>query len=119
MLGETLTITHNGVSRVLSRINQDNYAGEYRLNTGTDLFLVRVRHVIENAAKGAVPFERHSFELSVTTFATPTTFEEIHISSFVVRTRKGTLPANALLTAKAMNAWLTDANVTKLIAWES
>nr|UOL48991.1 MAG: putative coat protein [Leviviridae sp.] len=119
MLGDTITITHNAVSRVLSKINQDNYSGEYLLRTATDEFRVRVRHSVDNAPKGTVAFDRHNIDLSVTTFATPTTVEEVQTANYTVRTRKSSNPANALLAAKALNGWLTDANVTKLIAWES
>jgi hypothetical protein len=119
MLGDTITITHNAVSRVLSKINQDNYSSEYVLTTSTQNFRVFVRHTKEAAKTGALPIHRHYIELTVTTFATPTAFEVKDYSSFVVRNREGSDPAVTLLAAKSQLGWLTDANVTKLIAWES
>lgn len=119
MLGDSITLTHNAVARVLSKINQDNYSSEYLLVTSTDEFRLKVRHSKESAKAGVVPFERHNIEFSVTTFGTPTVAEAIHIASYTVRTRKGTDPAAALLASKAMVGWLSDANATKLIAWES
>lgn len=119
MLGDTISLTHNSVARVLSKINQDNYSSEYLLRTATDEFRLQVRHSTESAKPGVVPFERHNLEFTATTFATPTVAEVKNISSYTIRTRKGTDPATALLAAKAQVAWLSDANVTKLIAWES
>lgn len=119
MLGETITITHNTVARVLPRINQDNFAATYQLRTATEEFRVNVRHATESAKAGVVPFERHNFEFIHTTFATATTVEVKQIASFTARCLRGDDPGAALLTAKAMIAWLSDANVTKLIAWES
>lgn len=119
MLGDTITITHNAVSKVLSKINQDNYSSEYLLRSATDEFRIKVRHSVESPQPGKVPFDRHNIELSVTTYATPTTSEVTNITSVTMRTRKGTDPAVALLAAKAQLGYLSDANVTKLIAWES
>lgn len=119
MLGDTITITHNAVAKVLSKINQDNYSSEYLLRSATDEFRVKVRHATESSTKGSVPFERHNIELRVTTFATLVVDQIEHLVSFTIRTRKGSSPTDALLAAKAQVAWLSDANVTKLIAWES
>lgn len=119
MLGDTITITHNTVARVLVKNNQDNYSSEYLLRTATEEFLLYVRHAKETAKAGIVPFERHNIEFVHTTFATLTTIEQQQRATFTVRCRRGDDPAQALLTAKAQVAWLSDANVTKLIAWES
>lgn len=121
MLGDTITLTHNSVARVLSKINQDNYSSEYLLRTSTNEYRLNVRHGQESVAKnsGVAPFERHNIELRVTTFATTTAPQIEHVVSTVVRTRKGSDPADALLAAKAAVAWMSDANLTKLIAWES
>lgn len=119
MLGDTITITHNAVARVLVKNNQDNYSSEYLLRTATDEFQLFVRHARETAKAGVVPFERHNIEFVHTKFATLTTVEQQQRATYTVRCRRGDDPAEALLTAKAINGWLTDANVTKLIAWES
>jgi len=119
MLGDTISLTHNAIARVLSKINQDNYSSEYLLRTATDEYRLTVKHSTESAKPGFMPFERHSIEFRVTTFATLTVPEVINVISVVIRAKKGSDPAATLLTAKAQLAWLTDANVTKLIAWES
>lgn len=119
MLGDTITITHNAVSKVLSKINQDNYSSEYLLRSATDEFRIKVRHNNESSAKGEVPFERHNIELRVTTFATLVVPQVEHLTSVTIRTRKGSSPTDCLLAAKAQLGFLSDANVTKLIAWES
>lgn len=119
MLGDTITVTYNSVATVLSKINQDKYSAEYLKRTATDEFRLLVRHSTESAKPGVVPFERHNFELTRTVFATPTVAEIKDISSHTVRTKRGSDPATAQLTALAATGWLTGANLTKLIAWES
>lgn len=119
MLGDTITLTYNAVSTILSKINQDNYSSEYLKRTSTEEFRLRVRHSLESAKAGLVPFDRHNIELTHTVFATPTVVEIVDITSTTIRSRKSTDPAVTLLTAKASIGYLTDANLTKLIAWES
>lgn len=119
MLGDTLTITHNSVSKVLSKINQDNFSTIYQLRSATEEFRCQVRHTVESAKQGAVPFDRHNIEFTHTTYATATVPAIVNVASFVIRTRAGTDPGAPLLDAKALVGWLSDANVTKLIAWES
>lgn len=119
MLGDSITITHNAVARVLSKTNQDNYSSEYLLRTATEEFRLYVRHATETAKAGIVPFERHNIEYVHTTFATLTLPEQQQRATFTVRCRRGDDPAAALLSSKGLIAWLTDVNVTKLIAWES
>lgn len=119
MLGDTITITVNAVARVLSKINQDNFAAEYLLRTATEEFRVNVRHSTESAKVGIRPFERHNFELRHTVFATLTVAEVIRITATTIRCMKGDDPAAVVLTAKGETAWLSDANLAKLVAWES
>jgi hypothetical protein len=119
MIGDTITLTHNSVSKVLSKISEANFASVYQLRSATDEFVLNVRHSTETAKAGSVPFERHNIELRHTVFATPTAFEVVNIVSTTIRCRRGSDPAATLLDAKAFNGWLSDANVGKLIAWES
>lgn len=119
MIGDTITLTHNSVSKVLSKINEANFASIYQLRTATDEFVLNVRHSTETAKPGVTPFERHNFELKHTVYATPTSFEVVNVSSATIRCKRGSDPAATLLDAKATFGWLTDANVGKLIAWES
>jgi len=119
MLGDTITITRNAVANVLAKINQDNFTSQYMLRTSTEEFLLNVRHNTESAKLGVKPFDRHNIEYIHTTFATATVPEVKQISSVTIRCPRGDDPNAALLTAKALMAWCTDANLTKLIAWES
>lgn len=119
MIGDTITLTHNSVSRVLSKLREENFSSFYQLRTATDEFVINVRHSTETAKPGTVPFERHNIELKHTLFATPTTFEVVNVVSTTIRARRGSDPAATLLDAKALMGWLSDANIGKLVAWES
>lgn len=119
MLGDTLTITHDAQSRVLSKINQDNFTSQYLLRTATEEFRINVRHATESAKPGAVPLERHNIEYIHTVFSTLTLPEYKQIVSATIRGSRGDDPAVIGKTAKALIGFLSDANVSKLIAWES
>lgn len=119
MLGDTITITRNAVANVLVKINQDNYTSIYLLRTATEEFRLNVRHAVETAKAGVTPLERHNIEYIHTTFATTTLDERKEIATFTMRSPRASDPAEAVKTAKALTAWLTDANLAKLGAWES
>lgn len=119
MLGETISIIRDGVTVVLPRLNQDNFTSLYQTRNGTEEFRVIVRHATETAKAGIVPFERHNIEFIHVTFATPTTLEREERSTFTIRNRRSDDPEVAKKSAKALLGFLTDANLAKLIAWES
>jgi len=119
MIGATITLTHNSVAKVLPLLKEENFTSFYQLRTALDEFVVSIRHSTEPAKSGALPFERHYIEFKHTVFATPTAFEVVNVAATTIRCRRGSDPAASLLDAKALFGFLTDANVTKLIAWES
>lgn len=119
MFSDPNVVTRNAVANNLPRINNDNFQSVYLKDTALESLQLNIRHSNESAKAGTVPLERHNVELVHNTYATPTTVARKEIVSFTVRRQKGDDPADALLTAKALIAFLTDANITKLIAWES
>lgn len=119
MIGDSITLTHNAVSKTLNKISEANFTSLYQLRTATDEFVLTVRHSTETAKAGATPFERHNVELKHTVYATPTAFEVVNVASQTIRCKRGSDPAASLLDAKALIGWLSDANISKLIAWES
>jgi hypothetical protein len=116
---DPIVVTRNAIANNLPRINNDNFQSVYLKDTALESLQVNIRHSNESAKAGVVALERHNFELVHTTYATTTVPARKEIVSFTVRRQKGDDPADALLTAKAVIAFLTDANITKLVAWES
>lgn len=118
MFSDPIAVTRNAVAQNLGRVNQDNFSSIYLKDTATESFVVNIRHQDETAKAGAVPLKRHNLEFVHTTLATPTSFQKKEIVSVTIRHQKGDDPNEALLTAKAVLAFLTDANLTRIIAGE-
>lgn len=68
MLGNTLTI-NDGSSRVLVKINQDNYSSEYLLRISTAEYRAKIRHSRTKATSLRPSYDRHNFEIVKTVFA--------------------------------------------------
>lgn len=70
-LGDTLTISVGGSSKVLTKVNGPvNYASEYLLKESTQQFRCRVRHTQTSGKNGAPVYDRHNFEVVQTIHAT-------------------------------------------------
>jgi hypothetical protein len=68
MLGSPITITIDGTSYSLIKINQDGYSSEWRARSATDLLVLYIRH--SSAKRNGVNVDRHNVELVHTIFAT-------------------------------------------------
>ncbi len=118
MIGDTFSITHNGVAVVLNKINQDNFGAEYLKRSSTDEFRLRIRHQTESARNGARPNERHNIELTRTVFDL-VNGDQSYQTYTVIRAPKGTDPVNVERVANALVASLTTTLVTKIVGLES
>lgn len=118
MIGDTLSITHNGVAVVLNKINQDNFGAEYLKRTSTEEFRVRIRHQLESAKAGARPNERHNVELTRTVFDL-VAGDQSYQTYIVIRAPKGTDPVTAERVANALVGVMSTSMVTKVVGLES
>jgi hypothetical protein len=119
MIGDTITVTYNGVANTLDKINQDNYTSEYLKRTATEELRVRIRHSNESVVAGKPAYERHQVDLTRTVFATSTTVERVYQTYMVIRLQKGSDPDVAELVAAAL-CGLTNASFTdKVVGWQS
>jgi hypothetical protein len=117
MIGDTLTVTYNAVAYVLNRINQDNYSSEYMKKDATMEHRVLFQHARENG-RGGVQMERHRVQYTRTELDTVNGNREFS-SVLIIRAPVATDPVLLEKTAKAQIALMTDALVTKVVAWES
>jgi hypothetical protein len=85
MLGDTISVTINAVAKVLSKINQDNYASEYFLKETLSEFRLRVRHTKDRVSAGSKERHRHQISLTETVYATTTApqFDRVSTIFFV------------------------------------
>jgi hypothetical protein len=123
MLGDTLTITHGGSggsAKVLKQINQDGYSSEYFLNDGTDRWRAIVRHAKEAPRNGGLPYDRHTVifraEYGDGTTDNPYGIQEAILT---IRLAPSDTPANVSNLVEGLAYWASEANILKIIGWES
>lgn len=116
MLSSPITVTVDGVARVLPRIRDDNSVTVYRL-TGTGFrYDLTIRHTVENAKLGADVMERHNVDFKYTTWdaeGKPTVYQVYT----VVRTKEGADPTIVEKMWVGFNTFCT-ANDGPIIGWE-
>lgn len=119
MLGDTITITVNSVAKALSKINQDQYASEYFLKEAGGEFRLKVRHSKDKVTAGAQPRDRHVITFTETVYATSTTPVVARQSSVTIVGNYNDAAVNQQYDTSGLLGYLTAANITKLINWES
>ncbi|UJQ85366.1 MAG: putative coat protein [Leviviridae sp.] len=119
-LGNTQSITYNGVAKTLSLINQDGYSSEYFLKETTQEFSLKIRHTREKALLNGVQMDRHNVELTRTIYpAVAGSPQKTEVTYVVMRfPRDGDATAEAYLQT-ALNGFLSAATSVKIIGWES
>lgn len=117
---DTITITINSVAKVLNRINQDGYSSEYFLRSSTEEFRLKLRNTsYTNSATGKVT-DRHNVELVQTVYAvSPATVPTIRKAYTVLENERVDGLTEPLNFDLGYVAFLTSANITKLINYES
>lgn len=117
---DTITITINSVAKVLNRINQDGYSSEYFLRSSTEEFRLKLRNTsYTNSTTGKVT-DRHNVELVQTVYAvSPATVPTIRKAYTVLENERVDGLTEPLNFDLGYVAFLTSANITKLINYES
>lgn len=118
---DTITITINAVPKVLNRINQDGYASEYLLRETDGEFRLRLRNTSYTAKdRGSIKVDRHNAELVHTVYpAVVGGFTTVRKAYVVFENDAGDSLTTSAKTTVGTLAFLTEANVTKLLNWES
>lgn len=119
MLGDTITITINAVAKILTKVNQDGYASEYRLNETLSQFVLRVRHTKDRVSAGSKERHRHQVTLTETVLATATAPQFDRVSQITLVSNFDDPAANQGYNQVGLEAWGTQANIVKLVGWES
>lgn len=117
---DTLTITINSVAKVLNRINQDQYSSEYFLRGTTEEFRLKIRHTsYTNSVTGKLT-DRHNVELVQTVYpVAPATVATIRKSYVVLENERADGVTDPLNFDLGFAAFLSSANLTKLLNYES
>jgi hypothetical protein len=117
MIGDTISLTYNAGTVVLARINQDNYGAEYFGVSGNDRYTLNVKHTIPARGK---PGESHLARLDVEHYDAAGVLLRTSSAWTAIRTDNGIQNnTTSEYATKALTAFLTAANITKLVNRES
>lgn len=116
---DTITFTINAVAKTLNRINQDGYSSEYFLRSTTDEFRAKIRQS-SYVAKNGKTVDRHNVELVQTTYpVAPATLSTVRKAYCVLENERADGTTDPLNFDLGFVGFLTSANITKLINYES
>lgn len=121
MFADTITITINAVAKVLTKINQDSYSSEYLLRETTGDFRLRLRNSsYTDKTRGGRKIDRHNVELVQTIYpVAPAVYNVINKFYAVFENEPGVAVVDAAKFSAGTAAFLTEANITKLLNFES
>lgn len=120
MFADTITITINSVAKVLNRINQDGYSSEYYLRSANDEFRLKIRNSSYTDKARGIKVDRHNVELVHTVFpVAPATISIVRKFYSVQENDAVDVVIDNAKFGAGTAAFLTEANITKLLNWES
>lgn len=118
---DTITFTINAVAKVLTKVKEQDYSSEYRLtNPGVDQWRAFVRHTTYKDKVTGRMFDRHTLELTQT--VQPVAPSEIPMTRkwyTVLENQQVDTIVDPVKFAFGASAFLTEANWTKLVNYES
>lgn len=120
MFADPAVITINGAAKSLVRIRHDQYSSEYLLRTSTEEFRLNIRNTSYIDKRQKVLRDRHNVELVHTVFpVAPATVSLIRKTYVVIENQQGDTLTDPTNDAVGLLAFLTSANITKLMNSES
>lgn len=106
MFANTITLTVNSVAKVLNRVNQDNYGSEYRLQSSTESYNLKIRHSVDAPDKDGMTMRRHNVFVEHIVFPTPTTAMKKNTATVTFRSGQYQDPTEGSLLQAALGVWL-------------
>jgi 3-hydroxy-3-methylglutaryl CoA synthase len=120
MFSDTITITINAVAKILNRINQDGYSSEYFLRETTGEFRLKLRNSSYVDKTRGANIDRHSVELTQTVYAVaPATLTTVKKAYAVIENQQADPIVDNAKFGAGFAGFLTEANITKLLNFES
>nr|UJQ85206.1 MAG: hypothetical protein 2 [Leviviridae sp.] len=121
MFADPLVVTINAVAKNMIRINQDGYASEYLLKETTGEYRLKIRNSsYKDKTRGDRTIERHNVELLYTVYPVSPAIYPNKRKIYTVFETDGDIDLVYMGKIVAgMSAFLTEANATKLLNFES
>jgi hypothetical protein len=118
---DTITITINAVAKNLLRIREDGYSSEYRLrNANVEDFRMNIRNSSYLEKSTGRTIDRHNVELVHTVYpVAPATIPTVRRFYSVLENQAVDTVVDPSKFAAGAAAFLTEANFTKLVNFES
>lgn len=121
MFADTITITINAEAKVLTRVNQDKYSSEYRLRGVDSEFKLLIRNTsYVDKTLGGKTIDRHNVELTQIVYpVAPATVPTRRKAYLVFENENSDGVIAPTKFDLGLVAFATEANITKLVNWES
>lgn len=120
MFADPAVVTINAVAKNLVRINQDKYSAEYLLRSATEEHRLNLRNSSYTDKKRGVVIDRHNAEIIHTVFpVAPATLAAVRKAYVVIENQRGDTLVDPRNVAAGLLAFLTNANIDKLMNFES
>jgi hypothetical protein len=121
MFSDTITITINSIAKALVRINQDGYSSEYLLKETDGEFRLRLRNSsYTDKNRGATKVDRHNVELVHTLYpVAPAVYPTVRKFYSIFENDNGDSTTSNVKFEAGIVAFHSEANLTKLLNWES
>lgn len=121
MFADTITITINSVTKVLTRVNQDGYSSEYLLRGTLDEFRLTIRNSqYVDKQRGGRKVDRHTCQLIQTVYpVAPATVGITRKAYNVIENDTVDGVTDPLNFSLGFVGFLTNTNITKMLNWES
>lgn len=118
---QTLTADAPIGAKALVKINQDGYSSEYLLKESTGEYRLKIRNSVNSTKRDNVmTVERHNVEFTYWRYPDVTYVNGLRYKAYlVIENEVGSDPVVANDLAEALINWCTEANIVKLLAFES
>lgn len=120
MFADPAIITVDGVEVWMNRVNQDKYSSEYLSRNDFEEYRLNIRNTSYLDKKRQVMVDRHNVELIHTIFpVSPSTLSTVRKSYAVIENQRGDPLADVTDRVLGFVGFLTSANITKLLSFQS
>lgn len=120
MFPNTLTITIDGVAKVLTKLTEQNYSSEYRLREASGNMTLKIRHSsFADKARGGRSVDRHNVEFVHTVYGTGDDPNTIRKTYFVIENDVRDTDADVVKTSLGFFGFATQANLEDLVEGQS
>lgn len=120
MFADPATVTINAVPYDIIRVRQDGYSSEYLLRSETDELRLNIRNSSYVDKKRSVTIDRHNVELVQVVFpVSPSTTSCVRKAYTVIENQQGDSLTAVEDLAVGLFAFLTGANIAKLLTFQS